>query len=94
MQTDGGPVVWPQSRVDAASKAVISYLRHPTKDPKYNLQGTDGYISVSLLVQLPLMKAWSIDKQIIELILRCTKTGIAIRCYQDACKGDSGAFAA
>ena len=76
-QTADGPVVWPQSRVDAASKVVISYLRHGTEDPKYNLQGTDGYISVGLLVQLPLMKANSINKQVIELILRCTNTRLA-----------------
>ena len=57
VQTPDGPAVWPQSRVDAASKAVTGYLRHGTQDPKYNLQGTDGHISVSLLVQLPLMKA-------------------------------------
>ena len=34
----GGPVVWPQSRVDAASGVVTNYLRHGT-DQKYNLQG-------------------------------------------------------
>ena len=38
---------------------------------------TDGYISVSLLVQPPVIKAWGIDKQIIELILRCPNTRIA-----------------
>ena len=77
VQTDDGPVVWPQSRVDAASKMVTSYLRHGTKDQRYNFQGTDGYVRVNLLVQLPVMKSWGIDKQIIELILRCFHTGIA-----------------
>ena len=95
VQGPEGPEVWLQSRVDAASKVVTSYLRHGTKDPKYDLHGTDGYISVGLLVQLPLMKVNSISKQVIELILRCTNTRLATdRCYQDSRKGDPGALAA
>ena len=31
-----GPVVWPQSRVDGASRVVTSYLRHGTKGTKSN----------------------------------------------------------
>ena len=69
--------MWLQSRVDAASKVVTSYLRHGTKDPKHNLQRTDGYISVRLLVQLPLMIASGTNKQVIELILKCINTRLA-----------------
>lgn len=71
---------------------VIYYLRHGTKDPKYNFQGIDGYVSVSLPVQLPVMKSWSIDKQTIELILRCPNARIvtdATRTHVRAIQGHS-----
>ena len=57
VQTDDGPVVWLQSRVGAASKVVTSYLRHGAKDTRYKFQGSDGYVPLSLLVQLPVIKS-------------------------------------
>ena len=61
---------WPPSRVEEASRVIITYLRHGSDGTRYIIQGTDGYVRVALSVQLPMMSKHKIDQHVIELVLK------------------------
>ena len=56
-------------RIDQASKEVANFLRHGASDQKYNIHSSDGYVRVSILVQLPQFRQHKIDAKILEVIL-------------------------
>ena len=56
-------------RIEQASKSVTNFLRHGIPERKYNIHSPDGYIKVSMLVQLPQFRQWKIDARILEVIL-------------------------
>ena len=56
-------------RIEQASKSVTNFLRHGSPERKYNIHSPDGYIKVSMLVQLPRFRQWKIDARILEVIL-------------------------
>ena len=63
-------------RIDQASKAVTNFLRHGAEGWRFNIHSKDGYIKVSMLVQLPLFRQWKIDQHVLEVILMHSRTRI------------------
>ena len=54
-------------RIDQASKSVTNFLRHGTTDWRFNIHSPDGYIKVSMLVQLPEFRKHKIDERVLEV---------------------------
>ena len=65
-------------RIDQASKSVTNFLRHGTSDRRFNIHSPDGYIKVSMLVQLPESRKHKIDERVLEVILMHGRTRLML----------------
>ena len=89
---DAGDNAWPPSRVDEASKRIITYLRHGSSDGRYNIHGPDGYVRVAVFIQFPEMKRDSIDQRVVELVRKSNNPRIMTKCWWRSYQGHPGPY--
>ena len=75
--TESGAIEhWTVADINAASRELTRYLRHGAKNPNMNYVLPNGYLSVAIILQLPVFAAKNITKEVIEMVVRLKKPRI------------------